>query len=104
MFVQPLAQAAWLPGQTHLPSTHGCPPPHALPHAPQFCGSDASDAHTEPQAVVPPGQVQAEPSHTWVDVHALLHAPQFCGSAVVSTHELPQVTNGAAHEATQTPA
>jgi len=75
-----------------------------LPQAPQFWGSEATDAQTEPHAVVPPGQVHAEDSHTWVDVHALLQAPQFCGSAVVSTHELPQATNGAVHAATHAPA
>jgi hypothetical protein len=87
-----------------LPSTQGWPPPHALPHAPQFCGSDASDAHVEPHAVVPPGHVQAEPSQTCVVVHAWAQAPQFCGSAVVSTQDVPHVVKGAPHEATHTPA
>ncbi len=75
-----------------------------MPHAPQFCGSEATDAQRAPHAVVPPGQVHAEASHTWVDVHAWLQAPQFCGSAVGSTHALPQATNGAVHAATQAPA
>jgi hypothetical protein len=75
-----------------------------LPHAPQFNGSDASNAHVVPQAVVPPGHPHADERHTCVAAHALSQPPQLRGSAVVSTHASPQAVNGGVHAATHLPA
>jgi len=57
-----------LPLQLSRPAWHWqdplwqvCPAVQALPHAPQFCGSDAAFTHCEPQAVCPEPQVGCPP-------------------------------------------
>jgi hypothetical protein len=63
-------------------------------------GSDASEAHVSPQAVVPPGHPHVDERQTCVAAHALLQLPQLRGSAVVSTHASSHAVNGATHAPT----
>jgi hypothetical protein len=73
---------------------HGWPPPHALPHVPQFSGSESRCAQASPQNAVPAGQTHLLDSHTCVVAHAFPHPPQFDPSAVVSTHDCEQAVYG----------
>jgi len=45
---------AW---QAHAPFWQVWPAPQVLPHTPQFCGSDATFTHCEPQVISPAAQV-----------------------------------------------
>jgi hypothetical protein len=104
VFVQPVVQADSEPGQVHLPLMQGCPAPHALPHAPQFCGSDSRVTHAAPHAVAPAGHARVEPLHTWVGAQTLPHEAQCSGSPSSSTQLLAHAVKGAPHEAVHMPA
>jgi len=45
----------------HAPLWQVCPVPHALPHAPQFCGSELPFTHADPHAICGAPQVAAPP-------------------------------------------
>jgi hypothetical protein len=87
-----------------LPATQGSPAPHAVPQAPQFSGSDDSDAHALPHAVSPAGQAHCEPEQIWVAPQAWLQLAQFEGSAVRSTQLDEQAVYGGAQDAAHCPA
>jgi hypothetical protein len=84
----------------HFPLLHDWPAWHAVPQAPQFCGSEVSSTHLGgvPQAVSPPTQAQlpatqlmpAAVSHFWPQ------APQFALSLCGSMQEPLHASLGAA--------
>jgi hypothetical protein len=77
--VQPLVVS-----QTQWPPEQRWPAAHAIPHAPQFCGSVWVSVHVVPQGsgVVPPQfEVHVERAHRGAaPVQATPHAPQLCVS------------------------
>ena len=63
----------------------------ALPQAPQFCGSLASERQTPSQTTVPAGQAHDPEMHDWPPPQARSQLPQWFGSVAVSTHWSPQL-------------
>lgn len=85
---QPPPQAFRLPVQlvAHTPLEHTWPAPHALPHLPQFLGSDCASTQLPAQASEPAAQphwpaTQANPLE-----QALPQPPQLLASDCGSTH------------------
>jgi hypothetical protein len=78
------------------PSTHDLPAAHAVPHAPQFAGSESNRTHALPQAVN--GAVQVMPHLLPLQTapplvgtgQAVPHAPQSPALLVMSTHAAAQ--------------
>jgi hypothetical protein len=87
--------------QAQLPFTQLPPPPHAIPHAPQFAGSRVTSTQLPAQATVPVGQtlVHAPAPQTWPAGHVIPHDPQWLGSVAVDTQTPPHscVPAGQAH-------
>jgi len=63
----------------------------ALPQAPQFRGSLASERQTPSQSMVPAGQTHAPEMHDPPPPQARSQLPQWFGSVAVSTHSSPQL-------------
>jgi hypothetical protein len=80
-WVRPAVQSA-----AQLPLEHTCPASHAVAQVPQWLGSLATLAQTEPQSWVPPPHTVAQlpPSHASPFPHAFPHVPQFALSVDVS--------------------
>jgi hypothetical protein len=86
-FVSPGAHDAW-----HVLFEQTSPASHALPHAPQFCGSLVVSRQLCPHFVVPPEHVSAHVpfEQTCPLAHAFAHFPQFAGSLSRSAHDPEQ--------------
>jgi hypothetical protein len=76
---------------------------HALPHAPQFAGSDWALTHAPPHRLAPPGHTQAERVHADPCGQATPHPPQFVASLVRSTHAPAQAVVPAGQASWQAP-
>jgi hypothetical protein len=63
----------------------------ALPQAPQFRGSLASERQTPSQRIVPVGQAHAPEMHDPPPPQTRSQLPQWFGSVAVSTHSAPQL-------------
>jgi hypothetical protein len=85
--VEPLEHSVWPDGhvEVHIAATHACIGVHAVPHAPQLCGSPVGSTHalaqqTRPDAHggPPPQPITHTPAMQTVPPgHACAHAPQF---------------------------
>jgi hypothetical protein len=88
------AQARPAPAHVQLPALQsGALPPHTVPHAPQFMGSDAVLMQVPPQHDCPAPQrepvephAQVPPEQTSPSAHALPSEPQFRGLVDRFTH------------------
>jgi hypothetical protein len=90
----------------HIPFTHACPTPHAVPQRPQLRLSDWVLVHAE----APPSPVAGHKvwpiAHIEVHIPALQaspagqtvpHMPQLFGSVLVLVHAMPQSVPPAGH-------
>jgi hypothetical protein len=69
----------------HSPPEQPRPAEHVVPHAPQFCGSDASSLQKPPHFLgLTPAQLQTPAWQLSSGAHAVPHALQFSGSDVRS--------------------
>jgi hypothetical protein len=93
MHVTPLHEI-W-PVVQHLPLVHSWPPPHAVPHAPQFASSVSVFVHEvplqfrmgSPAQQMPLSQTSSLPEQ--ITPPAPAQPPQFASSLSGSTHALP---------------
>ncbi len=76
---------------THAPAWQKPALAQALPQAPQFRGSLASERQTPSQRIVPAGQAHAPAMHDPPPPQARSQLPQWFGSVAVSTHSSPQL-------------
>lgn len=98
--VKPVGQ----PVVEHAPAEQVDVGPHALPHAPQFALSDASDVQPPAQTVSPAGQLHTPATQLSPPAHALPHAPQFALSLFRSKHPPLHAVRPVAHDAPHAPA
>jgi hypothetical protein len=85
-------------GHAQLPPKHSWPPPHAVPHVPQFVRSDFVSTQLEPHFVRPGSQtvwqsplLQTSPAPV---LQVFPQRPQFAGSVEVSVQVAPHITAG----------
>lgn len=72
--------------ELQLPPEQTWPGAHAVPHAPQFFGSELNATHAPLHSAVPVGQRHAPVMHTRPAPHARPQAPQFALSLAAFTH------------------
>ena len=75
---------------THAPALHDWAIAQAVPHMPQFAGSDCVLVQRPPHTVCPVAQPQAPALHAAPPLHAMPHAPQWSASVCVFTQRPPQ--------------
>jgi hypothetical protein len=104
--MQAAPHRVWSAPQSGLqaPLAQSRPGGQALPHAPQWEGSDARSTHASPQWPRPIGHWHAPATQVAPSRQEMSQEPQWSASLWTFTHALEQSVSPAPHEDTQAPA